>query len=297
MDNLQAIQRFVDEIERQLEEPIDIDQAIRLTFVSKFHFYRLFKAVSGISVHEYVRRRKLVRAAADLRISDEDVLEIAFKYGFGSQEVFTRNFKKLFNNTPAKYRKQHKDEADAYEMLTKIDIESIRLKLKARHGSVAVQDQIERIEELKLIGIERGSNEDNVKSIFPFIQTFIGQTDQISNRKSDTVYRLCYDIAFNGEKAVFKEMIAVEVESFEEIPSGMKSMEIDGLNMIKYVHRGKLFQDDKDNILSTYNFLYGYRIAASKVKLTNELQFEKYGLEFKSPYDDDSQMEIYLSVL
>jgi AraC family transcriptional regulator len=101
------------------------------------------------------RKRKLVCAAADLRKLDEDVLKIAVKYGFGSQEVFTRNFKKMFKNTPAKYRKQHKHEADPYEKLTKIDIAAIRLNMKARHGSIAVQDQIERITGLKLVGLER----------------------------------------------------------------------------------------------------------------------------------------------
>jgi AraC family transcriptional regulator len=296
MDGLRAIQRFADEVERRIEEPFDIDQAIRMTYVSKYHFYRMFKAVVGISVYEYVKRRKLVQAAADLRTSEEDVLDIAFKFGFGSHENFTRNFKKFYHITPAKYRKAFRGKNDPNEKLTRIDVESIELDLKVRHGNATVQDQVERIEGLKLIGIQRRSHENNVASIFPFIQHFIQQVDRIPNRSSDTVYRLCYDISFVNEVAYYKEVVAVQVDDHTMVPSGMKALIVDGLNMIKYVHKGRMFQDGKDNILSTYQFLYGYRLTASNANLIGELVFEKYGDKFTSPYDEESQMEIYLSI-
>jgi AraC family transcriptional regulator len=296
MDGLRAIQRFADEVERRIEEPFDIDQAIRTVYVSKYHFYRMFKAVVGISVYEYVKRRKLVQAAADLRTCEEDVLDIAFKFGFGSHENFTRNFKKFYNITPAKYRKAFRGKNDPNEKLTRIDVESIELDLKVRHGNTTVQDQVGRIEGLKLVGIQRDSNEDNVASIFPFIQHFIQQADRIPNRLSDTVYRLCYDISFVDDLAYYKELVAVRVDDHSMVPSGMKAMSVDGLNMIKYVHKGKMFQDGKDNILSTYQFLYGYRLTASKVNLTSELILEKYDDQFLGPYNEESLMEIYLSI-
>lgn len=297
MDYMKAIQRFVNEVEDQLEDSIDIDQLIGITYVSKFHFYRLFKAVVGIPVYDYIRKRKLIRAADDLRKTQYTVLDIAIKYGFASQEVFTRNFKKLYHISPAKYRSCYTGEDRLVEEITsKIDIASIWLEIKARHGNVIVSDIFEKIEGLKLVGIERPSCDENITTIVPFVQSFLQQAEQIPNRKSDNLYRLCYDITFVGDTAHFKEMVAVEVEELETVPSGMRSIIVDELNMIKFLHKGKLFSEYKDAILTTYHFLYQYRIPASNAKLTSELLLEKYGPTFNSPYADDAQVEIYLSV-
>ncbi|CAM4320417.1 AraC family transcriptional regulator [Paenibacillus tarimensis] len=297
MDYLKAIQRFADEVEDQLESSIHIDRLIELTYVSKFHFYRLFKAVVGISVYDYIRKRKLIRAADDLRKTQHSVLDIAIKYGFGSQEVFSRNFKKLYHTSPAKYRSCYTGEDRlAEDTVSKLDIESIWLEIRAKHGNVIVSDFFEKIEGLKLIGIERPSCDENIKTIDPFVHVFLQQAEQIPNRKSDHLYRLCYDITFVGETAHFKEMVAVEVEELVNVPSGMKPFVVDGLNMIKFVHIGKLFSEQKDDILSTYHFLYQYRIPASNAILTSELLLEKYEPTFVSPYADDAKVEIYLSV-
>lgn len=222
-DYVQAIQRFVDEVEERLEDATDVDSIIALTFVSKYHFYRLFKAVTGISVLEYVRRRRLIQASAALLKSDESVLDIAVRYGFGSQEVFTRNFKKLFLVPPAKYRlgqgrSAAGEDRPPNEIASRIDAESIWLDIKARHGQVTVTDQFVRIDGLRLVGVERRSCDDNIHTIFPFILTFVQQAEQIANRVSDTLYRLCYDVYYVGETAHFTEMIPVDVEGNAAVP-------------------------------------------------------------------------------
>ncbi|WP_139995305.1 AraC family transcriptional regulator [Paenibacillus paridis] len=297
MDYLQAIQRFVDSVEEHIEEQIDIDRLIGMTYISKFHFYRLFTAVVGITIYDYIRKRKLICAAAELRKARGSILDIAVKYGFGSQEVFSRNFKKMYQIPPAKYRSMYAGKDHRLgELSSRIDIESIWLDIQAKHGHVLVTDHHEKIENIQLVGMERLSCDENVSTIFPFIESFIQQAEGISNRKSDTVFRLCYDISYIGETAYFKEMVAVEVKELGILPSGMMQIELNGLNMMKFVHRGKLFQTNKDNILSTYHFLYQYRIPASNAKLTGELLLEKYLPTFESPYSDDAEVEIYLSV-
>ncbi|MEK3885688.1 helix-turn-helix domain-containing protein [Paenibacillus sp. PL2-23] len=297
MNYLQAIQRFADEVEERIEETLDIDRLIASTYVSKFHFYRLFKAVVGISVYDYIRKRKLIRAAADIRASHDRILDIAIKYGFGSQEVFSRNFKQMYRISPAKYRESAAGQERVTEAIaSKIDIESIWLDIKARHGHVVVVDAIETIEEMQLVGIERQSNDNNIDTIFPFIQAFIDQAEQIPNRKSDSLFRLCYDIAFLDEVAYFKEMVAVEVEKVGALPLGMQLVTLEQRKVMRFVHKGKLFHEHKDGILSSYHFIYEYRIPAAGEVLTSELLLEKYEPTFTSPYSDDAQVEIYLSV-
>lgn len=60
----------------------------------------------GESLGRYVRERKLKLAARDLRDTDQKVYDICLKYGFDSQQTFTRIFTRTFNLPPGAYRKE-----------------------------------------------------------------------------------------------------------------------------------------------------------------------------------------------
>ena len=55
---------------------------------SPFHFMRMFEVVSGLSPGEYSRRRRLSRAAIDLAVGADKVIEVALRYGYESPEAF-----------------------------------------------------------------------------------------------------------------------------------------------------------------------------------------------------------------
>ena len=67
-----------------------------------------FHQIEGISFQEYVTFHKLQQAALDLYTTKERILDISIRYGYSSQESFTRAFIKVFGITPATYRKMHK---------------------------------------------------------------------------------------------------------------------------------------------------------------------------------------------
>jgi AraC family transcriptional regulator len=72
---------------------------------SKFHLTRIFKEETGLTISEYIRKRKMATAAMYLLYSDESILQIAFELHYQSQEAFTRTFKELYKMPPGKYRK------------------------------------------------------------------------------------------------------------------------------------------------------------------------------------------------
>lgn len=82
----------VDYIEDNLEGEIDQDLLCRKACLSRFYFLRLFEAVTGMGVSEYIRRRKMTLAAREL-MSGAKVIDTAFRYGYSSPEAFTRAFK------------------------------------------------------------------------------------------------------------------------------------------------------------------------------------------------------------
>ncbi len=56
--------------------------------------------MTGISLSEYIRRRRLTKAAFDIQTNNDKIIDIALKYGYDSSDAFTRAFKKLHGITP-----------------------------------------------------------------------------------------------------------------------------------------------------------------------------------------------------
>ncbi|WP_342416096.1 helix-turn-helix transcriptional regulator [Paenibacillus sp. FSL R10-2782] len=72
---------------------------------SPYYCSRQFNRLTGMTLRDYIWTRRISRAAFELRDTDQRVLDVAVKYGFSSQETFTRAFNKAFQLTPAAYQK------------------------------------------------------------------------------------------------------------------------------------------------------------------------------------------------
>lgn len=88
----QVIDTIVEWIDDNLHQPLRIDDIARHAGYSKWHLQRLFLQYKGESLGRYIRERKLLLAARDLRDTDQRVYDICLKYGFDSQQTFTRIF-------------------------------------------------------------------------------------------------------------------------------------------------------------------------------------------------------------
>ncbi len=102
----QVIDTIVEWIDDNLHQPLRIEEIARHAGYSKWHLQRLFMQYKGESLGRYIRERKLLMAARDLRESDERVYDICLRYGFDSQQTFTRIFTRTFNQPPGAYRKE-----------------------------------------------------------------------------------------------------------------------------------------------------------------------------------------------
>lgn len=93
-------------IEQNLDSRLSLDIIAEKSGYTKWHFQRLFKAYTGISLGKYILARRLSCGAYALRITKSSLLDISLKYHFDSQQTFCRAFKKQFNITPSEYRKK-----------------------------------------------------------------------------------------------------------------------------------------------------------------------------------------------
>ncbi|HIE1062991.1 TPA: helix-turn-helix domain-containing protein [Serratia marcescens] len=92
-------------IENNLGERLDINTIAKKSGYSRYHIQRMFKLQIGITIAQYVRSRRITEAAFALRMSDKRIMDIALDFGFESQQVFTRIFKKQLATTPGELRK------------------------------------------------------------------------------------------------------------------------------------------------------------------------------------------------
>lgn len=101
----EVVQRIIDLIDDNIEDSLTLIEISKRICYSPFYCSRQFHEKTGITIKEYTSRRKLCFAAVDLRDTDERILDISLKYGYMSQESFSRAFKDEFSVTPAVYRR------------------------------------------------------------------------------------------------------------------------------------------------------------------------------------------------
>lgn len=117
MDWLANLNRALHYIEENLEEDIDLKEAAKRAHCSDYHFSRMFSYLAGISLSEYIRRRRLTLAAFELQAGDLRIVDVAVKYGYRSADAFSRAFQVLHGIPPSSVR-THAPSLIAYPRMT-----------------------------------------------------------------------------------------------------------------------------------------------------------------------------------
>ncbi|MCQ8770914.1 AraC family transcriptional regulator [Streptomyces telluris] len=102
---LEQLNQALEHIESHLDQRIEVTELARIAVTSEYHFRRMFSALAGIPLSEYVRRRRLTVAGAEVLAGERTLLEIAVRYGYGSGEAFARAFRAVHGVGPGEARR------------------------------------------------------------------------------------------------------------------------------------------------------------------------------------------------
>lgn len=102
---LERLNQAMEYIERHLDQPIEVGDLARIALMSEYHFRRLFSALAGLPLSEYVRRRRLTVAGAEVLAGERTLLDVAVRYGYGSGEAFARAFRAMHGVGPGEARR------------------------------------------------------------------------------------------------------------------------------------------------------------------------------------------------
>ncbi|MFA9380345.1 MAG: GyrI-like domain-containing protein [Acetanaerobacterium sp.] len=101
MDIFERLNKALDHIEGHLTEKTDYETLARIACCSQFQFQKNFSFLVGVSLSEYVRRRRMTLASFELQNSAVKVIDVSLKYGYESPEAFARAFLAVHGVSPS----------------------------------------------------------------------------------------------------------------------------------------------------------------------------------------------------
>ncbi|MFJ6852312.1 GyrI-like domain-containing protein [Streptomyces sp. NPDC091271] len=102
---ISVLNQLVDLVEEHLTEELDVDGLARGLGTTEYHVRRMFSSLAGMPLSEYVRRRRMTVAAAEVIRGEDDLLSIAVRHGYGSTEAFGRAFRAVHGAGPRDVRR------------------------------------------------------------------------------------------------------------------------------------------------------------------------------------------------
>ncbi|MFD3157848.1 effector binding domain-containing protein [Haloimpatiens sp. FM7330] len=105
VETIVMLNNTLEYIEKNLYTTLNIDDISKFACSSRYHFQRVFHALTGFTVTQYIKNRRLTLAAEELVATNKRVIDIALKYGYQSPEAFTKAFKRLHGISPSALKK------------------------------------------------------------------------------------------------------------------------------------------------------------------------------------------------
>ena len=144
MEWLKRLNSAVNYMEEHLTDNFDLDKMAQIACCSTFHFQRMFSYLAEVPLSEYIRRRKMTRAAFDLQNGNDKVIDIALKYGYDSPTAFNRAFQSIHGIAPS-MAKQSGVILKAFPPIC------FQITIK---GDVEMNYRIEKKEAFKIVGVK-----------------------------------------------------------------------------------------------------------------------------------------------
>lgn len=272
MNYINELQKAIDYIEDNLENNINFEIVAKEVGMSAFYFHRIFSSVIGISPTTYIRNRRLTVAAQEISKNNENILDIALKYGFESHEAFSRAFKNFHGVVP----KMAKTDGNEFKNFSKANLD-IEVNINNILGY-----RIESKDIIKVSAFFRKFNIENKDQIPKYWKELkeSGTLEKISNKYKKDLLGICI-----GTQSDFEYKYGIGIEQTEDIDTyiEMEKIEIPKSKWVVFKCEG---QDEK-NINELWSRIYKEFFITSSYKQCMDIDFELY---------DDENTEIWIPI-
>ncbi|MCQ2519357.1 MAG: helix-turn-helix domain-containing protein [Lachnospiraceae bacterium] len=171
MENLKLLIEALEYIDNNLTESINTEDIANHLYCSKSTIEKLFKYINNMTIRDYIIRRRMSKAAMELSSYPErTVLDIGIRYGYGSNEAFTRAFFSVWQVSPSEFRKNPSNyelfpgyrldrelmEEELMKDRKKIDISELYDCIKERRGCYLILGDIKHLVPINEISDKAG---------------------------------------------------------------------------------------------------------------------------------------------
>lgn len=270
---IDGIQKAIEYIEDNLTNELTIQEIADKAYVSAFYFQRIFNALCGYTLGEYIRNRRLSLAAQELSKADTKVIDVAIKYGYDSPDSFTRAFTKFHGISPS---------AAKLKGANLKSFAPIKIKLLLEGGTMLEYKIVEK-SQFTIMGRSRSFDTDSSYEEIPkFWQEHLHSED---NKIVCGMYGICMDS--DGKK--FDYLIADNYLPWNEVPQGYETRVIPAGTWAVFPCRGPLpksLQEVNTKIWSEW------MPNCKEYKLAGNYNIELYSPPQENPEDDYSEIWI-----
>lgn len=283
MEWLDKLNKSIEYIEDNLDGEINFEEAAKLACCSCYHYQRMFSYIAGVTLSEYIRNRRMTKAAIDLQ-NGEKVMDVSLKYGYESPTSFNRAFKKVHEVSPSMAQKKG-------TFLKSYSPISFKLTIK---GVEEMKYRIEKKEAFRVVGVQRELTNDFEENSIKVPQLW---KESLENGKLSEIMALMDENnagapgvlglnACNGEEKDWKYYIAVSTD--KPISKGMYEYTVPASTWAIFKGQGNMpqaIQDVEKRVLTEWLPTSGYEFDQC-------INIEVY-LDDKK---EDSNFEVWLSI-
>lgn len=243
MEWLKQLSKAIDYIENNLADDISYDEAAKIACCSTYYFQRMFSYVAGIPLSDYVRRRRMTKAAFELQISEAKVMDIGSKYGYVSPTSFNRAFQTVHGVAPTVARRSGTI-LNAYPRI------SFSINVT---GGESMRYRIETKDPIRIVGVRvalQESQEQNFEIVPAFWDTtlksnLVSEVCKLTNKKP---HGLLGVTAYKNPKDIYYYIAAA---TDEPVPEGMMEFNISGATWVIFECDGH-FQESIQTIFKRF---------------------------------------------
>ncbi|BBF43609.1 transcriptional regulator, AraC family [Lachnospiraceae bacterium KM106-2] len=121
------LQRAIDFMEDHLLEEINYEDVAKEVHMSNYNFHRTFSLMAGMTANEYIRNRRLSLAGQELQMSDDKIIDVAYKYGYETPESFAKAFSRFHGVSPRMAKRKGTQLCMFNRLVIKLTLEGGRL--------------------------------------------------------------------------------------------------------------------------------------------------------------------------
>ena len=232
MDPLLVIEESLDYIEANLESELSLDHLAKHFNFSKYYFHRLFSAVMGLSLKQYILNRKLNASLFLIKQTDQSLTEIGSQLHFSTPAAFSRAFKRQYDVSPSSLRKSP-------DLLKPVGLPPIvQRPIKHLNGDLVTDFSIEQVPAFQVSGLVFRVD----IMTMDYIQTIQGKFSELlaalgseRDRPGYVIYSDC-----SPDQTVFNVIVGVKGQLSLDLPMFF-SVDIPEILGVQFTYSGELY--------------------------------------------------------